>query len=347
MTTHRFAATLLAGALLVAGCTGDDPVSGDADAIDETDPAVGPLPTLAGGIELAAVDPLRVLVGDGLAFGRPLPSQQAAADAFTAEPEVAAAVTRRVHSLPDGRLVGDVVVLVLDGPQIFDEAVLGVFVRGVVGALGDGTSTDATLGGRTVVRSRSPTEAVLGFREGNLLVVVRGAVDEEVTMLAERQLNAIGAGLVGAPEPLTPLVPTSPEAAFVPVPTIAFQPIPPPEVELPPEPPGLPGSTGLQGRYGVVAGERRTVTWAFAVDPAAYPSAEALDPVMAALASGRAGGAPVEAVEVGDRVVQRATGGRGVASARVFRHEGLVLLVEGADPAQVDAVVSAWIAALR
>ena len=36
--------------------------------------------------------------------------------------------------------------------------------------------------------------------------------------------------------------------------------------------------------------------------------------------------------------------GRGAASA--FRHQGLVLVVEGADPAQLDAVVTAWITAL-
>jgi hypothetical protein len=102
----------------------------------------------------------------------------------------------------------------------------------------------------------------------------------------------------------------------------------------------------VQGRYGVVAGERRTTVWAFTVDPGAYPSAEVLEPAMAALASARAGGAAPEAIEVVDRVVQRATGAEGSPSARAFRHGALVLLVEGTDPAQIDAVVSAWIAAL-
>ena len=43
---------------------------------------------LAGGVALPAIDPLRLLVGEGLAFGQPLPSQQAAADAYLEDPEV-------------------------------------------------------------------------------------------------------------------------------------------------------------------------------------------------------------------------------------------------------------------
>jgi hypothetical protein len=86
--------------------------------------------------------------------------------------------------------------------------------------------------------------------------------------------------------------------------------------------------------------------WAYTLDPATYPSAEALEPALASLASSRAGGAPAEGVEVVDRVVQRATGAEGALSARAFRHEGIALLVEGPDPAQLDAVVSAWISAL-
>jgi hypothetical protein len=36
----------------------------------------------------------------------------------------------------------------------------------------------------------------------------------------------------------------------------------------------------------------------------------------------------------------------GAPSTQVFRHQGLVLLVEGDRPDQVDAVTTAWIAAL-
>ena len=346
VTTHRFAALLLTGALLAAGCSEDGEPGRGGRATEDAGPNVGPLPTIAGGTELAALEPVRVLVGDGLTFGRPLPSEQAGAEAFTQEPEVSSATVRRVHSLPDGRFLGQALVLALNGAEIFDEGVLGAYVRGVVGALGDGTTVDAQLAGRTVVRSRGPAGLTIGFREENLLVVVRGAAEPDVTLVVERQLAAIAGGVVGAPDPATPLVPIPADAAFVAVPTVAFQPFLPSEEEPRPEPPGLPGASGVQGRYGVVAGERRTVVWAFTLDPAAHPSAEALEPAMVALASGRAGGAASESVELIDRVVHRATGGAEVPSATAFRHQGLVLLVEGTDPAQVDAVVSAWITAL-
>ena len=122
---------------------------------------------------------------------------------------------------------------------------------------------------------------------------------------------------MGAAEPFTPLVPLPIDAAFVPLPTVSFQPIPP-EEEPPPVPPGLPGATGVQGRYGVEAGERRTTAWAYTLDPATYPSAESLEPALAALVSARAGGAPVESTEVLGRVVLSADGPEGSPSVRAF-----------------------------
>lgn len=345
MTSRRFVALLVSGALLWASCAGEDTPEGGTSPAESRGPNAAPPPTLSGGVDLVAVDPLRVLVGDGLAFGRPLPSEQSGADAFTQSPEVSSATLRRVHSLPDGRRLGQVLVLALDGRELFDQGVLEAFTRGVVGASGDGTAVDGMLGGRPVLRSPGPAGTTIGFLEGNLMVIVQGA-EPDAALVVERQLAAIAAGTVGPPDPVTPLVPLPIDAAFVSVPTVAFQPIPPPEDEPAPEPPGLSGATGVQGRYGVVAGERRTIIWAYTVDPAVYSSAEALEPAMAALASSRAGGAATVAVEVFDRVVQRATGAPEIPSATVFRHEGLVLLVEGSDPAQVDAVVSAWIHAL-
>jgi hypothetical protein len=102
----------------------------------------------------------------------------------------------------------------------------------------------------------------------------------------------------------------------------------------------------VQGRYGVVAGERRTVVWAFTVDAGTYPSAEALDPALQALAATRAGGTAPQALELGGRLVYSSTSEPGAPSAQVFRHQGLVLVVEGDRPDQVAAVASAWIAAL-
>jgi hypothetical protein len=343
---RRLAALLLVGSLLVAACSGGDGDGGPPEAADDKGPNRGAVPTLAGGLELTPVDPRHVLVAEGLTFGQPLPSQQLAADAFTGDPEVTAAVVRRVYALADGRLVGEALVLTLDGAEMFDQDVLDAFAQGVVAALGDGEAEPEELAGRTTFHSRRAEGTAIGFVEGNLLVVVRGPDDHDIGVVVERQLAAIAAGVLGPAEPVTPLIPLPIGAAFVPAPTIAFQPIPPPEEEPPPDPPTLPGSTGLEGRYGVVAGERRTTVWVFTVDPATYPSAEALEPAMTALVWARAGGAPADSVEVSDRLVQRATGAEGMPSARAFRQQGLVLLVEGLDPAQVDAVVSAWIAAL-
>ena len=225
---------------------------------------------------------------------------------------------------------------------------LDAFVGGAVGALGDGTTEAVTIAGRPVLRSQGPSGTVMGYREGNQLMLVRGPAPEDIGVrrgTAARRRCAAGA--VGAAEPFTPLVPLPIDAAFVPVPTVSFQPIPPPEEEPPPEPPGLPGATGVQGRYGVVAGERRTTVWAYTLDPATYPSAERLEPALAALASARAGGAPVETTEVLGRVVLSADGPEGSPSVRAFRHQGLVLVVEGQDPAQLDAVITAWLTVLR
>jgi hypothetical protein len=133
----------------------------------------------------------------------------------------------------------------------------------------------------------------------------------------------------------------------VPIATVSFAGIPPPEEEATsPVPPTLSGATGVHGRYGVVAGERRTTVWVFTLDPATYPTAEALDPVLPSLASSRADGAAAQPAEVVDRVVLTAANEPGQPTAAVFRHQSLVLLVEGERPDQVEAVVTAWITAL-
>jgi hypothetical protein len=87
--------------------------------------------------------------------------------------------------------------------------------------------------------------------------------------------------------------------------------------------------------------------WAYTVDPGTYPWAEPLDAALAQVVSARAGGAGATSEEVLGRIVQRADGAEGEVSARAFRHGGLALVVEGTDPAQLDAVVSAWIEALN
>lgn len=332
------------GLLVVASCGG----SGGGDPAARTDPGPnkGPVPTLPGGVALAAVDPASVLVGEGLAFGRPLPSEQAAAAVFAEEPEVRAAVVRRVLSQRDGRVIGQALVLQLDGEAVFDRSVLDAFISGVVGALGGAPAQGEGLGGRPVLRARGGELTAVGFREGDLLVVVTGGVDRDVRTVVGRQLEALASGAIGSLDPMTPLLPAAIDAAFVVVPTLSFEAIPPPEDETPPEAPGLVGASAVEGRYGVVAGERRATVWAYVVDLAAFPTAEAHDRFVAELVSTSAGGAASSEVEVVDRLVVTADGAEGMPSARAFRHRGLVLLVQGPDPAQLDATLADWIIAL-
>lgn len=341
-------ALLLAGLLIAGSCSaGGEGSDGTPSTVGGDDgPNPGALPTLAGGLELTAVEPVQVLTGDGLAYGQPLPSQQIAADAFLEDPEVASVTARRIYSLRSGRYLGDALVLALDGEELFDQGVLDAFVRGVVAALGDSDQTEAEVAGRPTIRSSGDAGTTVAYVEGDLLVVVRSAAEADADIVVERQLRSLAAGIAGAPEPRTPIVTLPLEAAFVTVPTVTFQPFPPAEEETPPDPPPFAGATAAQGRYGVVAGERRTTVWAYTVDPKTYPWAEALEAALAELAGSRTAGAPVEAGELLGRVVQRSDGVEGATSARAFRHGGLALLVEGSDPAQLDAVVSAWIAAL-
>jgi hypothetical protein len=339
-------AVAMVAALAACGDGGGGSVDEVRDVRDGPNPGV--VPTIAGGVELGSLDPTTVLVGAELAFGAPLPSEQAAADAFLADPEVSAAVARRVFVAADGRHLADVTVLVLNGAELFDETVLSAFVDGVVSGAGGGPTTPVPIAGQTVLRAADPSGArvAAGFREANLLVIVTGPNGADVDLTVTRQLEARARGEVGSPTPVTPLVALPVGAAFVAVPTVGFAPIPSPEDEPPPEVPDLPGATAREGRYGVVAGERRALVWAFAADPDTYPSAEALDPALQALATGRAGGTAPAVSEVGGRLVYTATNEPGTRSAQVFRHGGLVLLVEGNDAAQLDAVTTAWIAAL-
>lgn len=334
--------------LIAAACSGGGSPGSEEVGDDRRGPNQGPLPTLAGGVELEEVDPLRLLVGSGISFGTPLPSEEAAAAAFAEDPEVRAVVVRRAYDGGSGRLLADVRLLQLEGAEVFDEAVLRGFQDGIVGGLAGAEVGPLDLAGRRTLHAVGPDAAVVGFREGNVLAIVSAppGADADATLVATRQIEALARGEAGDGTPRTPLVALPVDSAFVPAPTIAFTPFSPPEEEAPPEPPGLGGALAISGRYGVVAGERRTTVWSIAVEPVAYGTAEALQPAMADLVGGRAGGQPVEQVELLGRLVARASAPVGERSAQAFRHQALVLVVEGNDPAQLDAVTTAWITAL-
>ena len=337
---------LLAG-LLVA-CTDDGPGRPDEVGDDRRGPNAGPLPTIPGGVELTAVEPAAGLVGEGLAYGTPLPSEQLAAEALAGSPEVADVVARRVLLEADARHLADVVLVTLEGAELFDEGSLAAFERALVVSLGGGADVDdAEVAGRPALVAVGEEATVVAHREGSLLTVVRAAAEADARLVATRQVEARARGEVGSLDPRTPMAALAVDAAFVEVPNVAFAPIPPPEEEpVSPSPPALAGAAAVQARYGVIAGERRTVVWALALDPAAHPSAESVAPLLGPLVAERAGGAPTEATELIDRIVVSADAPVGERSARAFRHQGLVLLAEGVRPDQLDALVTAWIPAL-
>ena len=53
-----------------------------------------------------------------------------------------------------------------------------------------------------------------------------------------------------------------------------------------------------------------------------------------------------ERSEVLGRVVLGADGPEGSPSVRAFRHDGVAVIVEGIVPAQLDAVITAWLTEL-
>jgi len=340
---------VLLAAALAAACTGGAAGEDDPVVVDRFDPNRGPRPSIVGGVALAAVDPATVLVGESLAYGAPLPSQEAAVAGMGDLPEVVDALARRVYATDDGRHLADLVIVTLDGAEIFDDAALGAYERAVVaGTAGVDDAAPVEVAGRSVLRADAAGVTALGYREGDLLVLVAGAAGDAVDVVT-RQLQARATGAVGTLEPRTPIVATAIDAAYVEVPGLQLQGLPAPGEDgaaLVPPVPVLPGAAALDGRFGVVAGERRVVVWVIALDPGAHPYAESVEPHLHALVSERAGGSPTTATELVDRVVVAADGPEDGRSARTFRHRGLVVLVEGSRPDQLDAVVTAWLTAL-
>jgi hypothetical protein len=346
-------ATTVATALLVGACTGGG--RGDDGAVP---PAIGrpasgpsvPPPALVGGLDLEPVDPAAVLVGDGLAYGSTLPSVVAALDTHRDEAEVSDALVRDVRDAATAEVLVRVTVLRLDGGAFFDEVALAGYVDGLLAAATDTAVPETApepvpIAGTEVRRAASRERSAAAWQLGDLLVVVEGAA-ERVDEVLVRSLAAVAEGRVGTVDPITPLPPPAEGSPLVSVPSVEFVPFPPVEEEPEPEPPVLAGGLVIDGRIGVVGGERRATVWVVATDTAAFSTVEVLELATAGMVQGRAGGAAVRTTEVLGRVVLAADGSDGAPSARAFRQGRTVLLVEGADPGQLDAVVSAWLAVL-
>src|SRR3546814_3302602 len=157
--------TIMVLTLALTACSGGGSSAPDAAGGGGGQRKEAPIPTLAGGVELAAVDPASVLTGANLAFGAPSPREDAAAQSFTSSPEVRAATARRVYEAADGRRLGDVVVLSLDGSEMFDDAVLAAFQDALVAGLAVGDVRDLALPGRRTIAATGEAGGVVVFRD--------------------------------------------------------------------------------------------------------------------------------------------------------------------------------------
>jgi hypothetical protein len=313
--------------------------------VDADDLPASPPPTLVGGVALDPVDPGSLVVGHDLSFGTALPSTDAALAVLTETAEVMSVMSRRVYDTPSAEPRADLAVLTLDGEAFYDEAAVDGWVAAFVGRLVDAEPVPGEIGDVAVVRAGAGPRAALGFRRGDALVVVEGT-EAHAEWVGTVMLQGLAAGEEPRPWPATPLLALPVDGAFAAVPGVGFPPFPPDDPEPAPAPPPFPGTTAVEGRIGVVGGERRATVWSIATDPNTHPTAESLIADIDALVSGRAGGAAASRDEVSGRIVTGADGPAGTRSARAFLHGRLVVLVEGADAAQVDAIVTAWVTAL-
>jgi hypothetical protein len=346
----RAAAAAVLAVVLVAGpaCSSDSgseerlPFGLDGPAVSA--PTAGPPVTIPGGVDLPRRDPASVLVGPGLAFGSQLPSATAGLAELEATEEVRSTLGRRVYDQGSARLLAELSVLVLDGTAFHDERTLERWVVSFVGRLAGSEPRRARIEGRPIVRAGAGGRAVLGLRRGSLLVLVSGARDE-TDWVAALMLQGLRTDDPPRPWPATPLAFMAADVPFVPVPGVEFVPFPPAEDEPPPAPPVLAGTLATEGRIAVVGGERRATVWSLATDPGVYATAEELAAAIDALVGSRTGGS-TSITELGDRLVTAADGPPGGTSTRAFHHGNVVVLVEGRDPAQLDAVATAWVRAL-
>lgn len=297
-------------------------------------------------LELGNRDPASVLTGDGLLFGDPGPEALLASQGFESDPLVQSAATRGVYSADTLESVATVSALGL-APGVFTSAAaVDGYVRGLaVGvAGGDDTPVDAQLGALDGFAASSESRSVITFRLDNVVVLVAASSPAGARIVAAAMVNATVGGAVADPGTTTPFAVLDPAAAFVALNGFVFAPFPTDEekVVLAFEPlpvPLIDGMGGLpQGRLVVLGNEIRASAWALPASPDSYASAEALVDPMRLLAAARSGG------EVSEQVVAGRTIYKGDASEpiRVFRLANLVLVVDGLDAANADAVVAEW-----
>ena len=297
-------------------------------------------------IDFGDRDPTSLLAADGFVFGGPEPETVLAADGIGSDPLVQRALARTVYSAETGEELATLLAVVLE-PGVFTSAAA---VNGFVGGLATGLiGTDdppmpVPIGGFDGFAASSGQRSIVAFRVDNVVVMVEadspataGAVGEAVAVA-----DSTGAGVDSTT--MTPFSDVDPFSVFSPLAGFEFAVFPTDEekVDLPFEPLPVPTLDGLAGfpvgELVVIGNEIRGAAWAVPVSRASYASAEDLIEPMRNLAATRSGGAATEQVIAGRTVY----GGDAVESIRVFRHENLVLVVDGFDRVNADAIVAAW-----
>ncbi len=340
----RTAAALVVSALVCAACNEGVSVPSTTTEDVESTTSVTLAPRLIPSqLDVERLEPATVLVADGIAFGTALPNDQRALETYVADPAVLDGVARIAYDSASAALIGDVTVLSIEPGAFHDEEVLDAFVVGVVEATG-GRAISEDVDGRPTLRATGTDgTSVRALAHENLLVLVQGADDIAVRRVVAGMGAAVTAGRSGDGVLHTPILTLAAGELFIPVSTVGFEPYPDGE-EVPPAP-ALPGPAGAvagaEARLAIVAGERRGTTWVIAASTAVFLEAEALEPAVVELVQARLR-SEVATVQVGRRVVHGAGPDRAGAVIRAFRHHNLVVVIQGREIDQVDAIVSAW-----
>lgn len=334
----RAAGVVLASALtVVVACTGDDG-DGAASSRDrgETTVSTASVPSTSTTTETPRLDPNSALVARGYLFGSAPPSLAATRDVYRADDLVLGSEVAVAWHASRVQRIADVIVLSLDEPALVDDEVVRAYVKAFEGAL-------ARAGQRSV-----------SFLHGNLLVVLVGPDSRAVTALRSAMQAAIKSGGKGGATRTTPMRRVATTSVFVELPDAVFEPYPvptdttvegTPTTEDPGEPPPPPtidasGAVGsVELRRVLVGSEARALAWALAIRTDVVRSAEQLESLVERSVRSRVR-ADVTTRAVSDRVVWVAAG------IRAFRAHNIVVIVEGADEVQLDALVASWLRVL-
>ncbi len=297
-------------------------------------------------LELGDRDPTSLLSAEGFVFGDPGPESVLAADGVGSDPLVQRALARTVYELDTGEPAATLLAVVL-APGVFtSDAAVNGFVGGLATGVLD-TNDQPTLvpvGAADGFAASSGQMSVVAFRIDNVVVMIEAASLTTAAAVGEAVAAAASTGVEVDATTGTPFTEVDPFSVFAPLAGFDFAAFPTDEekVDLPFEPLPVPTLAGLAGfpvgELVVIGNEIRGAAWAVPVSGASYESGEDLIEPMRNLAATRSGGGTVEQVIAGRTVYA----GDAVESIRVFRHENLVLVVDGFDRVNADAFVAAW-----